>query len=96
MRRRPDPPPHGAAGACMRRPPDAPAAKREGAAAIGSGGSQEDGCRTATPRLPTMAMRLIRGIVGCSMAMPSRAGCAGSRTASSVGRALGAAGCGAF
>jgi hypothetical protein len=87
------PTPFGVAGVlgCGARPVHQ-AAKRAGAA-IGSGGSQEDGCRTATPCLPTMAMRLIRSIGDCSMAMPSRVGCAGSTIASSVDSALGAAGC---
>jgi hypothetical protein len=70
------------------------AAKRAGAAAIASGGGQEDRCRTATPRLPTMVVRRIRSIGGCLTGMPNRAGYAGSRNASSTGRPLGVAGCG--
>ena len=50
------------------------AAKRAGAAAIDSGGGQEDRCRTATPRLQSLVMRRIRSIGGCLTAMPSRAG----------------------
>jgi hypothetical protein len=70
------------------------AAKRAGAAAIASGGGQEDRCQTATASLLTMVVRLIRSIGGCLTAMPNRAGYAGSRTASSAGRPLAVAGCG--
>jgi hypothetical protein len=70
------------------------AAKRVGAAAIASGGGQEDRCRIATASLRTLVVRRIRSIGGCLMGMPNRAGYAGSRTASSAGRPLGVAGCG--
>jgi hypothetical protein len=70
------------------------AAKRAGAAAIASGGGQEDGCRTATASLLTMVVRRIRSIGGCLTGMPNRAGYAGSRNASSAGRPLDVAGCG--
>jgi hypothetical protein len=69
------------------------AAKRAGAAAIDSGGGQEDRCRTAPPMIQTLVVRVIRSIGGCLTAMPSRVGYAGSSNASSTGRPLGVAGC---
>jgi hypothetical protein len=69
------------------------AAKRAGAAAIDSGGGQEDRCRTATPMIQTLVVRVIRSIGGCLTAMPNQAGYAGSSNASSTSRPLGVAGC---
>jgi hypothetical protein len=44
--------------------------------------------------IQTLVTRRNRTIGGCLTATPSRAGYAGSRTASSASRALGVAGCG--
>ena len=52
-----------------------------------------DSCRTATPTLRNLMVRLSQTGGGCLTAMPSPVGSAGSRTAGAK-RLLGAAGCG--
>jgi hypothetical protein len=69
------------------------AAKRAGAAAIGDAAASEDSCRTATPTLRNLMVRLSRTGGGCLTAMQSLVGSAGSGTASAR-RLLGVAGCG--
>jgi hypothetical protein len=69
------------------------AAKRAGAAAIGTRRPARDSCRTATPTLRNLMARQSQTGGGCLTAMQSSVGSAGSGTAS-ANRLLDVAGCG--
>jgi hypothetical protein len=81
-----------AVGRLVRRPPGAPSRQAGGRRLPTAAGRML--CRTATLTLQNPRVVMSRTGGGCLMATPSRAGCAGSGTASGASRPLGVAGCG--